>query len=193
MSSSGIKRRLDSAIGKLRLRHVLAVLGLAAAIAVLLLLANSSRSPEQEAPAKAPPPANVVVPDWSGQELAVAQGEAEDLGLLIGEVSETLDGQSQGTVLSQDPGASAEVAPGTTINFVVSDGEGVEVPDVIGLTVNEAEDLLESHGLESEVDAKGGSKGRRRVEGQDPAPGTTVRRGTEVTLHISEGRDEDDD
>ena len=63
----------------------------------------------------------------------------------------------------------------------------VEVPDVSGRTSAEAADALEAAGL-----VVAGTRGppNQHVRGTDPQAGTTVRRGSEVT--IVTGRDNND-
>ena len=66
----------------------------------------------------------------------------------------------------------------------------VEVPDLDGLQVQEVEDKLSEAGLRAQVDERGGLieellPGEPAVCGQDPEPGTEVRRGTTVRVEVS--------
>ncbi|HET9738431.1 MAG TPA: PASTA domain-containing protein [Solirubrobacteraceae bacterium] len=66
----------------------------------------------------------------------------------------------------------------------------VEVPDVEGLAVEEAESRLADAGLKSELEDDGGFfdellPGEPAVCGQDPQAGTEVRRGTAVLLTVA--------
>jgi eukaryotic-like serine/threonine-protein kinase len=93
-----------------------------------------------------------------------------------------------GTVLRTEPKAGTVLRIGEPVTIVVSNGESesdtVEVPSVIGKDFDEAADILD----EEDLDAKGRSLvpfvGREdgRVVDQNPRPGTTVERGTTVTL-----------
>jgi serine/threonine-protein kinase len=70
-----------------------------------------------------------------------------------------------------------------------SEAERVEVPGVVGLTPEEAQNRLEGAGLEigSSSEAPSDQVGAGEVAGQDPAEGSEVERGTAVDLVISTG------
>jgi glucodextranase-like protein/PASTA domain-containing protein len=66
----------------------------------------------------------------------------------------------------------------------------VKVPDLDGLTEQEAEDTLSDAGLRPQLDVRGGLieellPGEPAVCQQDPEPGTEVRRGTTVSAELS--------
>ena len=65
----------------------------------------------------------------------------------------------------------------------------VKVPDLDGLVVEEVQQQLEPLGLDAEVEERGGLledllPGTPSVCGQDPEPGTEVRRGTSVHVEV---------
>jgi hypothetical protein len=70
-----------------------------------------------------------------------------------------------------------------------SGAERVEVPGVVGLTPEEAQNRLEGAGLEigARSEAPSDQVGAGAVAGQDPAAGTEVERGTTVDLVVSTG------
>ncbi|MFG3338878.1 PASTA domain-containing protein [Glycomyces sp. NPDC048151] len=91
----------------------------------------------------------ITVPDVVGQDEDAAVDALEAEGLVIGEVtrshSDTIDA---GQVISQTPAGEAPAGPGDTVDLVVSDGpEPVEVPDVEGMEIGEATELLEGLGF----------------------------------------------
>jgi eukaryotic-like serine/threonine-protein kinase len=103
----------------------------------------------------------------------------------------------RGVVISWDvpsqPGqlaAGEEVLTGTTVELVVSAGpEPRSVPDVVGLRLAQATERLEEQGL---VLVRGGDVFSRavpqgRVVRQSIEPGTSVDRGSEITVRISKG------
>ncbi|MEU6859468.1 PASTA domain-containing protein [Glycomyces sp. NPDC046736] len=93
------------------------------------------------------PPLNV--PDLIGtsQDSAVNALEAE--GLEVGEVTErTSDTIEKGLVIEQSPGPDTPIGPGDTVDLVVSSGpEMIEVPDVVGLDIEEATEILKAEGF----------------------------------------------
>jgi eukaryotic-like serine/threonine-protein kinase len=91
-------------------------------------------------------------------------------------------------VVDQDPAQGEEADEGSTVTIFVSTGpRQVEVPDLIGMTRDEAKDALEEEGLElGEVtpevneDVEEGT-----VFEQDPAPGEETDTGSEVAITIA--------
>jgi serine/threonine-protein kinase len=129
-------------------------------------------------------PAPRVVPGVVGSTEAEAREAIEGVGLevVVGdpEFSETVD---EGLVISASPTPGSTVERGTTVRIVVSKGPPmVEVPDVKGMSVDEAEAALEARGL-----VVSGTKGstRRDVTSTDPPAGTMVKPGSKVELTTS--------
>jgi hypothetical protein len=90
-----------------------------------------------------------VVPDVEGVAPEVAGARLVDSGLAVGpttsESSEQIpDGQAIRTV----PAAGTSLPVGTPVQVVVSSGPPVAVPDVIGMSVDEAMIALRTAGLE---------------------------------------------
>lgn len=89
------------------------------------------------------------VPDVVGRSEDDAVSDLENEDLAVGEItrsySDTIDA---GLVISQTPAAQAPAGPGDTVDLVVSDGpEPVEVPDVLGMDIEEATEKLEGLGF----------------------------------------------
>nr|WP_249423735.1 Stk1 family PASTA domain-containing Ser/Thr kinase [Nocardioides coralli] len=120
---------------------------------------------------------------------AVTKLEAAGLRTDLGEpaYSETVPA---GRVLSTDPAAGERVLDDGTVTLVVSLGkERYEVPEVRGMSEDEAQDALAAANLEF-----GESVGRwserlpeGTVLGSDPETGTSLRPGTVVDLAVSKG------
>ncbi len=84
----------------------------------------------------------VTVPNVVGLEFDEAQRELEDRGLEW-EIEREPSRRPVGIVFDQDPDAREEAREGDTVTLFVSEGpQQVEVPDLTGLTVDEAEDAL---------------------------------------------------
>jgi eukaryotic-like serine/threonine-protein kinase len=91
----------------------------------------------------------LTVPDVVGQNEDDATKAIKDEGLTVGEVtrsySDTIDA---GLVISQTPAAQDPAGPGDTVDLVVSDGpEPIEVPDVVGMDIEDATEELEGLGF----------------------------------------------
>jgi eukaryotic-like serine/threonine-protein kinase len=91
----------------------------------------------------------LTVPDVVGQDEAAATTAIEDEGLTVGEVTRSYsDTIEAGLVISQTPAAQAPAGPSDAVDLVVSDGpEPVEVPDVVGMDIEDATDELEGLGF----------------------------------------------
>ncbi|MDN7120874.1 PASTA domain-containing protein [Nocardioides sp. ChNu-153] len=121
---------------------------------------------------------------------ATAEAEAAGFEVEVGEpaYSETV---AAGRVLGTDPEGGADAARGSTITLVLSLGpERYTVPGLEGRTADEARaalgdltlDLVEGEPAYSETVPEGS------VVSTDPAAGTVVRPGTDVTVVLSAGR-----
>ena len=104
-------------------------------------------------------PNPVSVPSLSGETIADARALLEELNLLLGVTREEFSSSvpSGGLLRLTDTGGAplapgTEVLAGTTVDAVVSAGA---LPDVTGLTVDEARALLESVGLRGVVGGDG--------------------------------------
>jgi hypothetical protein len=127
------------------------------------------------------------------------QGTVEPAGAtvrVLGDEAEVSGGTFRAQV-ALDPGANVidviatARGRGTAMTaFRVTRELPVEVPDLDGLQVQEAEDKLSEAGLRPQIDQRGGLieellPGEPAVCQQDPEPGTEVRRGTTVRVEVS--------
>ena len=139
----------------------------------------------------------VSVPDLSGTSLREARNRLTSLGLEVGrERVDSIPSPYARTVTRQRPAAGDSLKKGATVDIWYSRGLGEErvaVPDVRGVRVSVAEDLLLRRKLRSVVinanasadDTHPGDKNeaeRLWVRDQGLQPGSTVRSGTEVRL-----------
>ena len=97
--------------------------------------------------------------------------------------------KAAGTVVSQDPAASAEVEPGTPLKVVISNGradEKLQVPDVRGWEQEQAKLYLEALGFRVTVlMLQNSTVDKGLVDGTDPKEGTEKRLGDMITLRVS--------
>ncbi|SDM74911.1 serine/threonine protein kinase [Actinomyces ruminicola] len=127
-----------------------------------------------------------VVPDVTGMSVEDATTTLEASGLTLGAQSEAFsDDVASGLVISSSPASGAEgYYHGDSVDVTVSKGpEMVTVPDVAGMSEQEATTALKDAGLEVEVSrVLGGLFGT--AHSTDPAAGTSVRKGSKVTLNV---------
>ena len=127
-------------------------------------------------------PAPVPVPDVSGRtydEAVAVLAEARLSATMAEEFSDTVEA---GTVIRTDPAAGEPVARDSAVTVVVSQGpELIPVPDLEGMSVEEASAALRAVGLAPDVEdyEPGGT-----VRAQDPDAGTELKRGEKVTLFL---------
>jgi len=106
--------------------------------------------------------------------------------------SATSDTVEKDVIISQSPEAGTTVAPGATIDIVVSLGKEatpVTVPNVVGQSESEAKRLLEESGLSGAVlkSEYSSTVAEGLISYQSYNAGATVNSGTEVELHVSLG------
>jgi serine/threonine-protein kinase len=127
-------------------------------------------------------PKPVPVPDVAGKSYdeAVAILAAQRLGATRKDVfSGTV---AAGTVIGTEPAVGQAAARDSTVTVVVSKGpEMVQVPNVVGMSVEAASSTLTGMGLTPDVENYGPGK---VVRAQAPPGGTSVRKGSKVTLFL---------
>ncbi|WPW18824.1 Stk1 family PASTA domain-containing Ser/Thr kinase [Streptomyces sp. HNS054] len=128
----------------------------------------------------------VDVPDLTGDDPEDARAELEEAGLKV----EIADGRihsehDAGKVARQTPGAGGEAAEGDTVTLTLSKGpEMVEVPDVVGDSVDEARDKLEGAGFGVKEDRGLLGLFGDTVKDQSVDGGETAPKGSTITLRI---------
>ncbi len=110
---------------------------------------NKTSTATPATPIVVSPPALVAVPDITGMTQANAVAALRAAGLAEGVITQSASATVPlGQVISQNPTAGTDVAPGTAVSFVVSLGlVQVAVPNLVGLTEAEAYAALEDVGL----------------------------------------------
>ncbi|MFC8227342.1 Stk1 family PASTA domain-containing Ser/Thr kinase [Streptomyces sp. NPDC057287] len=135
-------------------------------------------------------PEIVKVPDVEGLALADARRELKKTGLAPGmvtrEFSEEID---RGKVIRTDPRVGTERHPDSAVALVVSKGSPVDVPDVTGLSVEDARAALDEAGLESEVltERVDSAEAAGEIARQAPGSGAEAAEGDTVELTVSKG------
>lgn len=125
-------------------------------------------------------PAPVGVPDESGKSFDEASQALSALGFAVARSDDFHPTIASGKVIGTDPVAGQEAPRGSQVTVHVSKGpELVKVPSLVGQTLDAATQQLQSQGFV--VDTQSYLPGRV-VRAQDPAAGTSVNKGTKVTL-----------
>ncbi|MDX2619773.1 MULTISPECIES: Stk1 family PASTA domain-containing Ser/Thr kinase [Streptomyces] len=135
-------------------------------------------------------PETVKVPDVEGLALADARRELKKWGLAPGmatrEFSEEID---RGKVIRTDPRAGTERHTDSAVALVVSKGSPVGVPDVTGLSVDDATAALDEAGLKAEVlpERVNSAEAQGEIARQTPGSGAEAAEGDTVELTVSKG------
>jgi formylglycine-generating enzyme required for sulfatase activity len=135
-------------------------------------------------------PPRATVPRLEDLNLSEAQAKLAAVGLKLGKVSEYFrKGMMAGAVISQDPAEGQEARIDSRVHLLVA-ASGVEVPNVVGETEEQASKLLARAGLRAVAKAISGQDGNLasgRVARQSPAAGEEVALDTVVTLYLNDG------
>ncbi|MFI5068112.1 MAG: PASTA domain-containing protein [Streptosporangiales bacterium] len=122
----------------------------------------------------------VEVPQVHGRPDS-ARDKLLSLGLIVaGQVLETISDKPSGTVVGSYPPAGSLVPPATSIQLAVSNA--VEVPPVIGFSVEQAEEVLSEAGFRVSTSTEGDGGGYLVVRHQSPEGGFWVPRRSTVSL-----------
>ncbi|GAB2480414.1 Stk1 family PASTA domain-containing Ser/Thr kinase [Promicromonospora xylanilytica] len=126
-----------------------------------------------------PPPVTVPEVAGLGADEATAALEAEAFDV---ERQERFDEEAPaGTVLGTDPAGGAGAQQGDTVTVLVSKGPEGAVPDVVGMSVEDAQTALEEAGYTVVVRGFGELFGDGVTE-TEPAAGERLKQGGEVTV-----------
>ena len=120
------------------------------------------------------------MPDVSGATEEDARSAIQGAGLRVGKITEEESAEEPGTVLGQSPAAGKRVAKNSAVDLTVA--KGVEIPDVVDETEDDATQALEDAGFEVRVrqrtvttdDDVGIVLEQRPPEGEERAKGSTV-------------------
>lgn len=133
-------------------------------------------------------PEDVEVPDLKGMSEAQARQELEKAGLNAGSnIEENSPDEDKGTVLSTEPKKDSTVKAGSTVDLVLSSGK-VEVPDVVGMTKDDACKALEGKKAQLKCDVKEvetSDHAEGEVFEQSLQGGSTAEQHSTVTIRIA--------
>jgi hypothetical protein len=134
----------------------------------------------------------VTVPDVVGDTQAVATSTLEALTLVVVPVSAYHASIAVGLVIATQPAAGLEVPEQSAVEVVISLGPAPPtMPNLVGSTVASARSQLISLGLNPVVQYIRDNADFGEVLAQGVVPGTVIVAGTDVSLLVSAGPDDD--
>jgi serine/threonine-protein kinase len=131
--------------------------------------------------------ARIDIPDVTGDDEADARAELEDAGLKVKIAAERVNSAEydKGQVVRQTPKSGGPAAEGDTVTLTLSKGpEMIEVPDVVGDSVDDARQALEGAGFEVDVDRGLFGLFGDEVKSQSVEGGRTAPKGSTITIEI---------
>jgi len=134
-------------------------------------------------------PTLVTVPNVVGQPADHAQAALEDAGLRVTRATEPSTEEQRDLVVKQNPTANEQVDEGSEVTITIGGGpETATVPDVTGLTVDEAsQQLLEAGFVPSQRAEENADVEQNVVIRTDPAAGADAALNSTVTIFYSSG------
>ncbi|WP_329526165.1 Stk1 family PASTA domain-containing Ser/Thr kinase [Streptomyces sp. NBC_01462] len=128
----------------------------------------------------------VDVADVTGTSVEDARAELEQAGLKVRIAAQRVTSEfDKGQVARQSPDAGSEAATGDTVTLTLSKGpEMVQVPDVVGDSVDDATKALEDAGFEVNEDRGLLGLFGDHVKNQSVDGGKTAPKGSTITIEI---------
>lgn len=159
-------------------------LGAAAALAVVFALFWVLIGPGSK-------PDQVAVPDLSNKSLAQAQDALQKLGFTVAIQQKPDSKVADGNVIATQPLGGSRIDEGSTVTVQVSSGpDQVQVPRLDGLTVQQAEQELNSVGLRMDpnvVRKESSAQDLDKVIGTEPSAGARVDVDQAIVVWLGKG------
>lgn len=136
-------------------------------------------------------PKMVYVPDVVDLPFISASAALSNSDLIVERINKNDEDVPSGSVISISPAEGTQVQAGSTVTVVVSIGPlstDVEVPDVLGMTEEDAVNTLKAHKLSPIVETKDVEEDAGKVISQSIKDGEFVPRNTEITIYVSSGK-----
>jgi serine/threonine-protein kinase len=133
-------------------------------------------------------PGQQLVPSVRNLPADQARRELNDLGFRVTQDPIPSTTVREGIAVRTSPKEGALVPKGTRVRLFISSGPPpVTVPNVIGQDKDDARETLEDAGFEVSAQNIDNDAPEGEVVGQDPAGGTSVDKGSSVTISVSRG------
>ena len=118
----------------------------------------------------------------------------EDAGLTVGSTTQEANDADEGKIVDQSPKAGEKVDKGSKVDIVLSSGpETDSVPGVVGKSESDATNTLSNAGFSVNVESGGTSDTYAKGYVMKQSPTGTAKKGSTVTIYISEGKDTSSD
>ena len=133
---------------------------------------------------------DVTVPSVIGKHVDEATSQLKALGFEVTTEFAPNDTAEANIVFDQDPRGDTKATKGSAVKLSVSQGAApVEVPDVVGEDIRDAESALRAAGFDvGRTDVADEKEPAGKVLAQDPAGGQEAPKGTKVNLTVSSGK-----
>ncbi len=136
----------------------------------------------------------IEVPNVVGQEQEAAVKMLTDAGFEVGHTDRSYDDDvPEGSVIDQTPSGGSMAPEGSSVDITVSRGpkpvEMVKVPNLLGKTAEEAEQLLLAEGLKGDPTEEANEADEGKVFEQTPSAGDEIEAGGTVEYKVSTGPD----
>ncbi|MUH59324.1 Stk1 family PASTA domain-containing Ser/Thr kinase [Bifidobacterium canis] len=135
-------------------------------------------------------PKSVTVPDVTGQTQANARAALEAAGFEVNTSVQTEDSATieKDMVTRTDPAAGSSAEQGSTISLWVSSGMTKVPSDLVGKTKDEAVSELQKSDFAVQINEENSTATKDTVTRVEPTGGTSVERGSSVTIWVSNGK-----
>jgi serine/threonine-protein kinase len=138
-------------------------------------------------------PDQVEIPgSLQGSSEATVRDTLEELGLTVSDVSYVNSATiPRDRLVDTNPALGSTVPYGSTVALKMSSGE-VQVPDVVGMSVEEATNTLTADGVGLDIDVQPGEPGDpvNQVQRQEQEAGSSVAQGSTITVYVSTEEEE---
>lgn len=129
---------------------------------------------------------HLEVPDLRGMTRYEAENAITNAGFKLGDVNEKPSNSPQGTVIDQLPSANSLAIPGSAIDITTSKVTHVETPNLVGLDIDSAREVLENSQLKmGEVTETPSKSTPGTVLKQSIEAGAMVLIGTTVDVEVA--------
>lgn len=133
---------------------------------------------------------SVIVPEVENRPRNEVVKELEDLGLLVTVNEEANPDIDRNNAIHINPAPGSELQKNASVTLTVSSGkEIIDVPDITGMNLDQAAQVLEEAGLElnSDISERNDEAPAGEVIQQNPAGGTQLSKGSKVRVTVSKG------
>ncbi len=134
---------------------------------------------------------NVTIPSVLNLELNIAQETLHQSGLKMNVIDDHIFREGDRFfVISQNPPAGSEIKKNRTVEVEITETKtSYQVPDLVGRTVQEAENLLSEYGyrIGNIAYSMHHQSAQGRIIAQTPRPGENIQTNGEINILVSKG------